>query len=487
MSSIKPKGAPNIQGEPTGEPPQKKVGFIRQIKNGLTSPMPDDLSKKEISARVVAIAWPAMLESFLLHLASMVNTMMVGNIGNWAIASIGYCTQPRFLLLAVFQAFNTGSTALIARAKGSKNPEEANTIMHQSVLLSLGVSILFALFGYIFATPMVKFMGAETEQTIVGATQYMQLLMLSFPANALSLAITAVLRGIGKTRVSMVYNVTSNVINVVVGFLFIPGRFGLPKLEVLGAALGMALGQVVAMFIALFVIIRGTDMLKLRLRLLFKINPDVLRRVIKIGTPSMLEQFFMRVGQIMFSKVVASLGTDAFATHQIANNILSMTMMNGQSFGISATSLLGQSLGYKRPDHGKACVQLCRRYAMIISLTMAAGMFFFGKFLTGMYTDDPNVIIEGAMLLKIVAVIQPLQSSQQVLSGALRGAGDTKAVAMCTFLGIVLVRPLIAMTLVYGVKIGLVGVWLALVCDQTMRSCYTMWRFASDRWKYLKV
>ena len=469
------------------ETPQVKRGFIKQLMAGLSTPKPDDLPSKEITQKVIAIAWPAMLESFLLHLVSMVNTMMVGGLGTWAIASIGYCQQPRMLLLAVFQAFNTGSTAMVARAKGAGNIEDANKIMHQSIMFSLSLSFIFAIVGYFFSESLVRFMGASEDITIAAGTQYMRMTMLSFPANALTLAITAVLRGIGKTRASMVYNVTANVINIIVGYFLISGNMGAPRLEVLGAATGMVSGQLVATAIALFTIIRGSDMLKLRLKYIFKFDRVLFGGVIRIGTPAMLEQLFMRFGQTMFTKVVAGLGTDAYATHQIANNILSMTMMNGQAFGVSATSLAGQSLGKKRADHAKAYVQICRRYAMFISLGLAAGLVFFGGFFTGMYTTEAAVIAQGAMLLKMVAIIQPLQSSQQVLSGALRGAGDTKAVALCTFLGIVVVRPIFSYIMVYWFNWGLVGVWLSLISDQSIRSCYTMWRFASDRWKNYDV
>lgn len=472
---------------PLPDKPPAKKGFLKGILEGLQTPVPDDLPAKEISSKVVAIAWPALVESFLIQLVSMVNTMMVGSVGTAAIAAIGYVTQPRFLILAVFQAFNTGSTALIARAKGAGNDEDANTIMHQSLLLSFVASIVLGFIGYIFATPMVVFMGASEPETIAGATLYMRVLMLTFPANAITLAVTACLRGIGRTKVSMTYNITANVVNVIVGYVFINGHFGMPALGIMGAALGMATGQIVSLLIALYAIISGSDMLKLEFNRLFQIKPRILKGVLNIGSPAMLEQLFMRSGQIMFSKVVASLGTQAYATHIIANNIYSMSMMIGQSFGISATSLIGQSLGKKRPDHGKAYVQKCRRYSMISSMLLAGSFFFFGRQLVAMYTTDAAVIAQGALLLKIVALIQPLQSSQMVLSGALRGAGDTKAVAVSTFTGIVIVRPIVAYIMVFMVGAGLNGIWLALVLDQTIRSSYTMWRFASDKWKDVKV
>lgn len=485
MMILAPETNFNVPSAPDVKPAKK--GFLKGIFEGLQTPVPDDLPAKEISSKVIAIAWPALVESFLIQLVSMVNTMMVGSVGTAAIAAIGYVTQPRFLILAVFQAFNTGSTALIARAKGAGNDEDANTIMHQSLLLSFGASLVMGFLGYVFAKPMVMFMGANEPDTIAGATLYMQVLMLTFPANALTLAVTACLRGIGRTKISMTYNIIANVVNVIVGYVFINGHFGMPAWGVFGAALGMAVGQIVSLLIALYAVIAGSDMLKLEMKKLFQIRPRILKGVLSIGSPAMLEQLFMRSGQIMFSKVVATLGTDAYATHIIANNIFSMSMMIGQSFGISATSLIGQSLGKKRPDHGKAYVQKCRRYSMITSMLLAGSFFFFGRQLVGMYTTEALVIAQGALLLKIVAVIQPLQSSQMVLSGALRGAGDTKAVAVSTFTGIVIVRPIVAYVMVFMIGAGLNGIWLAIVFDQCIRSAYTMWRFASDRWMHVRV
>ncbi len=465
----------------------RKRNLFAIIRDSFSAKFPDDFSIKQGRASVIAIAWPTMLESFLLHLVSMADTIMVGALGTWAISSVGYSNQPRLLIAAVFQAFNTGATALIARAKGAQNPVEANAVMHQAIMFSMSVSFILAALGYIFAQPLVMFMGASEEATIIGSTRYLEIIMLTFPANAFTLSITATLRGIGKTRFSMIYNVTANLVNVLVNFLLIEGRFGFPALGVRGAAIGTGAGYITAAVMAFISVSRGADILRVNFKKFLKIDFSVLRRVVRIGTPAMFEQLFMRTGNIMFSKVVASLGTDAFATHQIVMNIHQMTFMNGQSFGVSATSLLGQSLGRRRPDQGKAEVQLCRRYAMIISLSLAAGMVIFGRQLIALYADSESVIAMGATLLWIVALLQPLQSSQQVLGGALRGAGDTKALALCIFIGIVVIRPLVSAILVYVAGLELVGVWLALVLDQGMRSTFTMWRFTSDRWKTIKV
>jgi len=471
--------------EPFNKPPIK-TGVLVKIKDGFSSKFPDDFSFKEGRENVITIAWPAFAELSLMQLASMVNMMMVGGLGTWAVAAVGFSLQLRLLMIAVFMAFNTGSTALIARAKGADEPEQANKIMHQAILFSMIMSVILSSLGSAFATPLVMFMGASDEATVEAATQYVRVVLLLFPANAFTLAVTAMLRGIGKTRIPMIYNVISNVVNVILGFLLIGGRLGFPALGVRGAAIGLGVGHVVAAIIALAAILKGSDMLKLTPNALFKIDFSMLKRVARIGTPAMFEQFFMRAGNIMFFRIVASLGTDAFATHQIVLNIHQLTFMTGHAFGISATTLLGQSMGRKRPDQGKALVQLCRRYSLIVSLVLVSAIVIFGTPLLALYTDNADVIVAGVALLWIVAAMQPFQSSQQVLAGALRGAGDTKAVAVCIFIGIVVVRPAVAYVLV-AAGLGVTGAWLAMFLDQAARAVYVFWRFASDKWKAIKV
>ena len=467
--------------------PNAPKGLWNIIKNGLKTDFPSDFSFKEGRTDVIRVAWPAFIELFLLQLASMVSTMLVGGLGTWAIASVGFSNQIRLLAIAVFMAFNTGSTALIARAKGAGDPELANKVMHQTLLFSMTLSFVFSAVLYIFATPLVIFMGAADEQTITGATAYLQIIMLTFPANAFSMAVTAMLRGIGQTRVSMVYNITANVSNVIIGFLFIQGRFGLPALGMTGAALALGGGQVIAAIIAFFTILRGADILKLSFKKLLVIDLTMFKRVSRIGTPAMFEQLFMRFGNIMFFRIIASLGTDAFATHQIALNIHMLTFMTGQAFGISATSLLGQSMGKKRPDIGKCLVLLCRRYSLIVSMILISGILIFGRPLVSLYTDNDYVIAAAVMLLWVIAAKQPFQSSQQVLAGALRGAGDTKAVAVCIFIGIVIVRPVMAYFTVTFTELGLLGIWIAMFLDQAARSGYVLWRFISEKWRTIRV
>jgi putative MATE family efflux protein len=353
--------------------------------------------------------------------------------------------------------------------------------------MTLVLAVLLSVLGYIFSERMVMFVGANEDITIKAATQYMQIQMAGFAFNALTLTTTAALRGIGKTKSSMVYNMIANASNVLFNYLLIYGSFGFPRWEVAGASLATVMGQILAFIIAMGLMLKGNEYFKLDFKKLIKIDLQTLKRIVKIGLPAMGEQLVMRAGMLIYVMTVASLGTVAYATHQIAANILSMSFMTGQAFGISATSLMGQSLGKKRVDLGKYITLETRRLGMVFALLLACVFAFGGRYLAMLYIDDPEVISEAATILIVVAFLQPLQSSQLILSGALRGAGDTRTVALITSIGILLMRPLLSFVFVRYVGLGLMGAWIAMGIDQTFRSLCSYLHFRRGTWAFIKV
>lgn len=449
--------------------------------------LPEGITARMLYSDVVRIAWPSLIELTLTQLTSMVDLMMVGGLGPWAIASVGLTTQPKFLLMTMFIAMNVGATALVARYRGAGEPEKANEILRQALLLSFILSALASVSGYLFSEQLVRFMGAADAETLAGGTVYLQIQFLGFVPMALTSTLTATLRGVGHTRIAMIYNLISNLVNVVLNYLLIHGHFGFPRLELAGASLATIIGQAVAFVLAVAVVLRGDHYLHLRLRKGFKPIWHHLRNILDIGLPAMAEQLIMRTGNIMFVKTVASLGTLAYATHQVAMNIQAMTFMSGQAFAVSATSLVGQSLGKKRPDMAESYANHTRRLGMLVSLLLSVTFFFFGRQIVSLYTDDARIIVQGARILKLMALIVPFQSSQFILTGALRGAGDTRATAVIIFLTVLLVRPGFAYLAISLFSLGLDGAWLAVAVDQLLRSFLVLLRYNSGKWKRLRI
>ncbi|HCS75226.1 MAG TPA: MATE family efflux transporter [Clostridiales bacterium] len=449
--------------------------------------IPEGVSSKMLYQDIVTIAWPSFLEMTLTQLASMVDMMMVGQLGSWAISSVGLTTQPKFLLMLMFMAMNVGATALVARYKGEGSPQKANKILRQAFLLTFVLSLVSSIFGYIYAEDMVRFMGASEAITLKQGTIYLRIQMLGFVPLALTSTATASLRGVGSTRISMVYNLIANLVNVFFNYGLIGGRMGFPKMGVAGASLATIIGQSVAFVLAITALLRGNQYIRLNLKEGFKPDWQAMKSIFKIGIPSMIEQAFMRTGMILYVKTVASLGTVAYATHNICMNIQAMSFMTGQAFGVSGTSLVGQSLGKHRPDMAQAYVRHTRRVGLGIAVLLSLIFFFLGKPIVSLYTNEAEVIAQGARILMFVALVQPLQSSQFILAGALRGAGDTRATAVISFITILIIRPSLAQFSINVLDWGLEGAWFALLMDQAIRSLLVLFRFNSGKWKRIKV
>ncbi len=454
--------------------------------------LPENITSQQLYKDILRIAWPSLIELFLSSLVNMVDTMMVGQIvGADALSAVGLASQPKFIFMSMLMALNTGATALVARARGANNQEQANSVLRQSIVFAAIISIICAIVGTAVSEPLIRFManGGMPEEIIKDATVYLQIQMVAFPTGALSFSITAALRGTGNTKAAMVYNIVANLVNICLNWLLIGGNLGFPQMGVAGASLATVIGQAVGTVIAFYCVISGRYYLKLRMSLktIFKFDKEILRGLSLVGLPAMLEQLIMRVGVIIFSRMIAGLGPVDFSTHQVCMNIQSMSFMLGQAFATAATSLVGQSLGKKRLDmanHYARCNQLI---GAAMACVLGILMIVLRKYLVMLYVTDEAVIERGAKILFFVAFLQPFQSGQFITGGILRGAGDTKVVAVYMLITVVIIRVGMCYLLVTLGNLGIVGAWLAQCSDQIVRTSLFLFRFNRGHWKKIKL
>ncbi len=460
----------------------------------VSNKLPVGVKSKELYKDIIHIAWPSFVELLLTQLASMVDMMMVGRIGGEAnpqlgldaVTAVGLTTQPKFLLMTAFVAMNTGVTALIARYKGQGDKEKANSILRQGMMLTFLSTLILSVLGIVFSRPMVIFMGGKEDAIIHQATVYLQIQLAGFATVALTSTITAALRAVGDSRTCMIYNLIANAVNVVFNWLLIGGNLGFPKLGVAGASIATVIGQLVAFIIAFCVILRGNSFLKLEPKKGFKPNLTMLSNITAIGLPAAVEQLLMRAGMVLFALVVASLSKTSYATHQLCMNIQALSFMTGQAFAVSATSLVGQSLGRKRSDMAQAYCSKTRNVGFIVALFLTVTFAFWGGDIVSLYNKSPEVIEMGGRIMLFVAFLQPFQTSQFIVAGGLRGAGDTKSTAKITTVTVLLVRPIVAWVLVKA-GLDLYGAWIALACDQLLRTTLVFLHYKSGKWKLIKL
>ena len=441
---------------------------------------------------VIIIAWPVLAELLLGSLFGMIDMMMLGRINDPAIAAasvaaVGITNQPVFIGLSLIQALSVGGTAMVARYLGAKQQERVEeTVKHIIILNQLLLALPLSLLAIIFTEPIMTFVGAKADTLAIG-TSYFRIIMVGFIFQGFTFALSAALRGAGDTKLPMKVNLRVNFLNVLGNAILIYGLFGFPKLGVTGAAISTAVSHVLASIILFRYILNGKSIIKINLKHAFRFNKDIIYNLIKIGVPASLEQMALRIGIFFFVKVVADLGTVTFAAHQICLSILGLSFQPGQAFGIAASSLVGRSLGAQEPNKAQEYARETRKIGSIISSFMAFIFFVFGPQIVGLYTKSPEIIRSASMALKIIALVQPFQSSQFILAGGLRGAGDTVFPLFSTFIGVLGVRVVLSYILVTIMGYGLVGAWMAVFADQLVRWVLVYFRFQSGKWNYVTI
>lgn len=448
--------------------------------------------RRQTRKDVMAIAWPVLIELLLGSLFGMMDMMMLGNMSDQAyattaVAAVGIVNQPLFIGISLIQALNIGGTALIARLNGQgRDHRFASVLKHVMLLAVVGLAIPYFIFAQVFAQPIMRFVGASDAVLEIG-TVYFRIVITGFLFQAMSMAMASALRGIGETKIPMYINVFSNFVDVVGNAVLIYGLFGFPQMGIIGAGLTTAIGQFISALLMLLFLMSGRSRIHLNRYDKFKFDKKILKDLVKIGVPASGEQLVMRIGLLLFVRIVASLGDSVYAGHQIALSILGLSFNPGQAFGISASTLVGRSLGEGKPERAEQYARAARHIGSIVAACVGLMFILIPSFLAGLYNRNPEVIAAAAIALRITGFIQPFQSSQLILSGSLRGAGDTVSTMVATTIGVLIIRVSLAMLFVNVFHLGITGAWFATFIDQFVRWIYISIRFKRGRWKTISI
>ncbi|MDO5725426.1 MAG: MATE family efflux transporter [Tissierellia bacterium] len=436
---------------------------------------------------------PVLLELVISSLFGMIDMIMIGNsdipaITTPSIAAIGITNHMMFIGIALAQALNTGGTAMIARYFGARRYERIEPVVKHIVIITmLVIAIPLVVLGLLFPVQIMTFIGAKADAIAIGES-YFKIVILGFLFQAFNLSIFAAMRGVGDTKTPMKVNIFINFLNVIGNYVLIFGKFGFPKLGVLGAGISTSTVQVIGtVILGILILTKKYDKITINLKEKFKFKSDIIKNLLAIGGPAALEQIAFRVGVLMFVRIVSSLGTEVYATHQININIMQFTFAPGQAFGVVAATLVGRSLGENSTEKADQYIKTSRMIATLTGLFICFCMFNWGKNLVALYTDDPAIINSSINIQKLVALIQPFQAAQLTVAGGIRGAGDTKWTLVITFFSVVVIRIATANLLVFHYNLGLIGAWMAMFIDQFTRWLGVRIRYMTGKWKYVKL
>lgn len=441
---------------------------------------------RKILRTTIDMAWPSVLESFLVSLTGFVDTIMVSALGTTAIAAVGLTTQPKFMGLCIFFALSTALSSIVARRRGEEDRDSANKVLRMALFLGLIVTLLTSV-GFILGADFIINLAGSAPETHQDAVDYFVIIMAGIVFTTITMIINAAQRGAGNTKISMRTNVTSNLVNVVFNYLLIGGNFGFPALGVKGAAVATVIGTMVGCVMSIISISKKSSFIYFReVKGFFASRRDI-RSTLDVGASAFVEQVFLRIGFFLFLLTVAKLGTTELAAHQIGMNFMSISFSFADGLAVASVALVGRSLGEKRQDMARIYSSACQRLGVLCAIGVSIIFFFFGRSLFSLFSQEQLILDYGDMIMKILCFVIYLQIEQVTVLGCLRGAGDTKYTALVSLISVAIIRPGASWLFCYPMGMGLFGVWLGLCADQLVRFLMGYMRFRKGSWLKIKI
>jgi putative MATE family efflux protein len=429
-------------------------------------------SKQEIRKKIYSMILPITIESVLQMMAGLVSMALIGRISSTdptAVNAIGISSRITMIVWALFKGITTGASVFVAQAYGSDNHKRLKKVVQQTLISSIILVIVFQQIIFWNAPTLLSIFNPSPE-LLENGVLYLRTICWGLPFVVIMLSVAASLQGMGNAKTPMLIALMMNLINITLSYLLIFGNLGMPSLGIKGAAIATAAAQFCGAMIGLYVLFRKTGVLHSFLnKSFFKLDVKQVIDVYKVGLPTSFESIFWQVAAIILTKAILTFGDTAFAAHQLGLQAESISYMPAAGFGIAATTFIGQALGAKNSEMGKAYLKETLKGTLWVTAFCASILIFFPTLVMSMLTNNIEVIRLGAKYLIIMGIVQIPQNISGVLNGALRGAGFTRVPMFVAAAGLWGIRIPMTLIVTYRFQSTIIAIWIVMGVDLVFR------------------
>ena len=415
--------------------------------------------------QIISIGVPAVIESIISVLIGAIDTKMISGLGKDAVSAVSFTSQPKLILLSIFLAMGTAVSVFVAQALGRQDREEANayfqTILRITVILSLIVGILAGL----LARPIMLICNRQPD-TVDMSVSFFRIIMFFLVFNAVSIVLNAALRGIGKTRMTLISSVTMGVVDIFVNYLLIEGHWGFPRLGVVGDALGTVFGMATACVISIVLLSRRSGFLTFKGLLIPRRDPEIMKNIRVKASNTVVENIFTRIGFLLSSIIISGLSSDLTAVYSVTMILLNYTFSFGNGLQAAVLTLTGQHMGAGQYREVRDYIHLSRILGVVVSVVLSAVYIFGARGFFSQYFTDEEAISQGISYTYIAAALTLLQIIRIINVAAMRGMGDVESPRIMATICVLVINPAVAFMLTSVLSCGVWGIWIAsLTCQ----------------------
>lgn len=433
--------------------------------------------------KIGILALPVMLSNLLQTLITVIDTIMIGQLGPIPIAAVGMGNTLRLFILITLLSVAGGAISLMAQAKGSRDKKQMSFVARQSIVSGIMISVILGAIGYFLAYPLLDLMnqGGEQEAVTLG-TAYLKILFLGTPFLVLNIVTNKLMQGAGDMITPLLITIAVVLLNVLFNYVFIFGYGPIPDYGVVGAALGTILARALLLIVTFWLFHSGKNVIHI-LAGSWKPHWRMIKDILSIGVPSGIQGIFRHGSNLVIIGIVTatSLGTYGAAVLAIGMQIEQVIAQPIVGMNVAATSLIGQ-------DVGKWQIQQAYEKGIILTIMGCLAMslfvlpaYFFAPQIIGLF--DPSghpLILEGGLsYFKYTLIALVFSAVAIILTGTLRGAGDTKPAMYSAIINRNIVQLGVGYILAFPFGMGYTGAWIGIIAGRLLDSIvlsYIWWK-----------
>ena len=428
---------------------------------------------------------PLFFEQLLIMLVGMADTLVVSYAGEVAVSGVSLVNQFNTIFIYLFTALASGGAVVISQYIGRNQKDAAGASASQLLLFSTGFSMIVA--GIVLAGNewILRLMFGKVEESVMEAcVTYLRISAYSYPALAIYNAGAAVYRSLGRTDVTMYLSVASNIINVIGNLI---GIFVLHA-GVAGVAYPSLIARIFSAIVITALCFRRKNGVFYRGKWIFRWDSAAMRQILNIAVPNGLENGVFQLVKVALSSIVALFGTYQIAANGVAQSIWSLAALAGVAMGPVFITVIGQCMGNGDTDAAEHYFKRLTRITLLISSAWNLLIFLLTPFFMKFYALQPET---KRLVIWLVLIHNVFNAAAYPFSGALsnglRAAGDVKFTMYVSVISTIAVRLLLSWFLGIVLKMGVIGIAIAMVCDWSIRAVIFFWRQKSGKWKTFQV
>lgn len=437
---------------------------------------------KKFYKKTIAIAAPVALAALLNNFLNVIDTVMIGSLGESALAAVGLANKVFFVLSLILFGVAGGATVLTAQFWGKKDVANVRRVLGLSLCIAIGAALIFTLASVCFPKSVMRIFTNDLDTIALGA-KYLEIVALSYTFQAISQCYVYFYRAVNKVLFSVAITGSAIAVNAVINYTLIYGKFGFPQMGLRGAAIGTLVARTYECAAILIYVYATKGAGAAKPKELFRFDKAFVQKFFRVALPVIFNESVWGIGVTMYALVYGRMGVIPMAAITATQVVEEMFVAAFNGLASATGVVLGNEMGANRLDDAKRHAKVILRANLLFSVFLGILLVLLRKYILSIFQLSPDVFSAAAVCLLIFACYLPFKTHNFVnIVGVLRSGGDTKYSLFLDFSGVWCI----------GVPFGVLGglilkqpvfvVYAMVMSEEVYKSILGFFRYRKGKW-----